>query len=909
MSANRVILVLGLLSALFFPSAAPAQQAHISSSARNIQLLTPEVGWTFLGNGLFWTTDGGGHWKNISPPAERSKHIASVFFLDTYTGWALIAARNDSSGEPTFELASTTDAGADWSVQPVVIPEHRGTSLGTDGWIDFVDSSHGWVNLEAAGSTNFNPGMMLETEDGGARWTVVQGPQVWGAIRFITAEDGWLAGGPGDEHLYVTHNGSKTWQEVRLKPPAQVGGAIVPAYDLPVFEDDRHGFLQVIYSGPEGVASQLLIYSTADGGKTWEPDTILSVLTGSSVGVPAPTAITDSAAILAVGPSPAGVSVVSVPLTGPGSPGRTISLVGGVQISFANSEDGWVLTQSGLLSTTDGGASWTNVTPWGRRAGPAASVNQPVSAAAVSGVAAPAQSVNPAAGAGGSVHRSVHLGFDMCQATTVAAMQTWWTYSPYYDANIYIGGDTRSCLQPNLSSAWVTQVSGQGWGLIPTWSGPQAPCTTFSNTFSSTPSVAVTQGETEATSAANAAKALGLSQTVIYYDMENYDTTNTQCGDAVTAFVGGWVSQLHNDGYSAGVYANPDPAEYDVSAASPLPDEIWVAKYDGRATIWGLGDLEDPLWSTNQRVHQYLGNTTESYGAVSLTIDRDIENASVAGSNGAKSFSYTLLEFQYPGATGTSVQGINDLGQMNAPDYTGQIVGGYGVGTQSYGFLDVGGSFTSIAYPGGTQTQANALNNLGQVVGIYLDNTNLYHGFLYLANSGTLTTVDDPSTTSSDYAYGINDDSQIVGYYWANSANHGYLDAGGTFTTIDYPGALETFLTAINGLGQMVGGYNDSKGSQHGFLYDGGNFSTFDCKGATVTEPFGINNNGLVVGVCWSSAPQYTGFLYDTVHKTFTTFLYQGQPTYLWGINDAAQMVGYYLPGSTTPSQGLVATH
>jgi hypothetical protein len=79
--------------------------------------------------------------------------------------------------------------------------------------------------------------------------------------------------------------------------------------------------------------------------------------------------------------------------------------------------------------------------------------------------------------------------------------------------------------------------------------------------------------------------------------MEQYDTNNSQCASAVTAYVSGWVSELHLKGYStgAGVYANPDNAGRDIWNALPKADEIWIAKWDGRATIWNLGTTSVPF--------------------------------------------------------------------------------------------------------------------------------------------------------------------------------------------------------------------------------------------------------------------------------------------------------------------------
>jgi hypothetical protein len=86
----------------------------------------------------------------------------------------------------------------------------------------------------------------------------------------------------------------------------------------------------------------------------------------------------------------------------------------------------------------------------------------------------------------------------------------------------------------------------------------------------------------------------------------------------------------------------------------------------------------------------------------------------------------------------------------------------------------------------------------GQIVGPYYDGST-YHGFL--DNGGTYTTIDPPGSTGST-AYVINTSGQIAGYYVDGSGfTHGFLDNGGTYTTIDPPGSTSTIVDGINDSG------------------------------------------------------------------------------------------------------------
>ena len=363
----RVIITLVLFSALFFSAASPARAG--------MKLLTPEVGWLSGGKGILWTTDAGTSWKDITPPLGPRARIASVFFLDTFNGWALISYQGEDGTYSHSDLASTSTAGANWSIMPVTIPEPspRSAPLSGRGHIYFLDARHGWMNLGLLSSSNFRWGILLATQDGGRTWAQVpEGPGVSGQVRFVTAKDGWLFGGPTGK-LYATHDGGRSWQEVSLQPPAQVGGAIYPTYDLPVFHDRRHGFLPVNYSGPADAPSKLAVYSADDGGRTWRLVRVLAVSRRMSGGQRVPVAIADSVLIVHTGSGLEGTSVTiaAVPLTGEASSSVVVSPPI-VSLTFADRMHGWVSTQRGLLSTVDGGVSWKNISPGRGKNAPAA---------------------------------------------------------------------------------------------------------------------------------------------------------------------------------------------------------------------------------------------------------------------------------------------------------------------------------------------------------------------------------------------------------------------------------------------------------------------------------------------------------------------------------------------------------
>ncbi|MFD7729567.1 DUF1906 domain-containing protein [Kitasatospora phosalacinea] len=229
-------------------------------------------------------------------------------------------------------------------------------------------------------------------------------------------------------------------------------------------------------------------------------------------------------------------------------------------------------------------------------------------------------------------------GFDACTAPPLETMRAWWGTSPYGAVGIYTSGRQRACAQPRLTAAWVREVRAMGWQLVPTHVGRQAPCMTASGKAQRIdPAKAVQQGKEEAAEAVRAVKDLGLrTGTPVYLDIEAYPRGDSACSQAVTDFTVGWTQALHRAGFRSGFYSSIDAGIADLAAAAragsaPLPDAVWYARWDDRATTTdGAGRLGDDLWADHARIHQYRGNVQEAYGGAALTVDRDQLDGPVA---------------------------------------------------------------------------------------------------------------------------------------------------------------------------------------------------------------------------------------------------------------------------------------
>ncbi|HXA60322.1 MAG TPA: DUF1906 domain-containing protein [Streptosporangiaceae bacterium] len=253
----------------------------------------------------------------------------------------------------------------------------------------------------------------------------------------------------------------------------------------------------------------------------------------------------------------------------------------------------------------------------------------PMGPRAVRGPAAPPAVGGPA----GTAHRwhagwTVGSGFDNCSAPPRATMKAW--RAAYSVTSVYIGGESRGCAQPNLTRAWVRAVRLRGWRLIPTYVGPQAPCTGFHNRFTARDAYA--QGARAADDAVASARALGIEQRApIYYDMEAY-SGNERCRAAVLTFLRSWAHRLRQRSQVSGVYSSAGSAIHDlvgVHRKKAKPSAIWFAHWDGKARTQGDSYVPDRRWSPHRRIKQYLGEHRETHGGIGMTVDRNVVDGRV----------------------------------------------------------------------------------------------------------------------------------------------------------------------------------------------------------------------------------------------------------------------------------------
>jgi probable HAF family extracellular repeat protein len=131
-----------------------------------------------------------------------------------------------------------------------------------------------------------------------------------------------------------------------------------------------------------------------------------------------------------------------------------------------------------------------------------------------------------------------------------------------------------------------------------------------------------------------------------------------------------------------------------------------------------------------------------------------------------------------------------------------------------------GGVFTAVAgLPSNVNNQAVGLNNSGEIVGFYQPTSAPSESFGYLDDGGTITTI-DPFGSTFVSANGINDEGDIVGTYQNGSgATLGFVwTPGGGYRSFDIAGSTLTDINSINNKGDIVGFYTDAAGATIGFV-------------------------------------------------------------------------------------------
>ena len=172
-----------------------------------------------------------------------------------------------------------------------------------------------------------------------------------------------------------------------------------------------------------------------------------------------------------------------------------------------------------------------------------------------------------------------------------------------------------------------------GWGVLPTYVGPQAPCWNGGTGVLISPGKAAAQGNAAGRDAVKRREVLPPAPgSPIYYDMEAY-VGGTTCKLAILRFLGAWDRSVAAGGYLAAVYSSRDSGIANIAEWTAghnpgftPPDAVWIALWDGIPSLNG----DRLAWPLTMRSKQYSGNVNVTVGGIRLNIDKDIVGGPVA---------------------------------------------------------------------------------------------------------------------------------------------------------------------------------------------------------------------------------------------------------------------------------------
>jgi photosystem II stability/assembly factor-like uncharacterized protein len=277
-----VAAVAGFFAAYQFVHRSIPVRVHNTSSGTcnwsGFRMYSASVGWQDMTR----TTDGGGTWRDVSPPTppNLTKAGRGSCIFDADHAWV-----TESTGAPTqpdqLLVLATRDGGQTWQ-QGEAVPFSGGIT--STALLEFIDLEHGWLLTDTGASR-----VLYATVDGGGRWSQVatatsNGPTLGSialgcresGMTFINRDRGWITfdctGAPGltvdqasSPFVIVTNDGGGSWTQVHL-PSVPAGGTLC-------------GASAALFTGVDGVMpvtcssgnQQILnaVFRTDDGGETW----------------------------------------------------------------------------------------------------------------------------------------------------------------------------------------------------------------------------------------------------------------------------------------------------------------------------------------------------------------------------------------------------------------------------------------------------------------------------------------------------------------------------------------------------------------------------------------------------------------------------------------------------------------
>jgi len=616
-----------------FPAEADQE---LNPSDIEIGLISKNELWLKSGSRLYHTKDGGNQWSDITPDSALVEPYLLVSFPASDLGYALYFTQTELSLE--LEIVKTTTKGTAWSPVSGDLEEKINQQFYQpfgEIQMQWLDERTAMVLVKESSSSNFSIGTLFISEDGGKSWSEKEVP-VAEKLVFLDPLVGYMLNPASSESLYRTQDGGNSWNLVEINLPEVLeSGAF--QLSLPINLSDGRVYLPI---------------------KTMEEDAkSIDYLVGIEPSSTAKTIIElESFGILPILP-PSNQKQI------PETSSEHIS-----KIQTQDAQNIWITMKDGvcenhladddkldiicesswqMVRSQSGGLEWVTVS----LPGGLTSVTKSFTTSAGTSQADLGEKQILSGSVGGTF---IGHAFDKCEVPTLSQLQTWYTSSPYKAVNLYFGGISRFCSNSAITASYIQSINAQGWKVIPTWVGHQAPCTSYKYPFPYDVEEAYQYGVNNANQAQARMKELGLTKPdgsggIVYLDLEHF-AYSSSCSAAARAYLTGWTTRLSQLGTYSGLYSTSsginDNRYYNI--AKP-PSAVWIAEwyktpgFRQYETVWDLRYLSNDYWINHQRILQYSGGHDETWGGVKMNIDSNVSDGPMAMSDGSQLYRYILI--------------------------------------------------------------------------------------------------------------------------------------------------------------------------------------------------------------------------------------------------------------------------
>lgn len=268
-------------------SMACAREQSIAASPENdgskLAVAGVEDGWkqevTETHSAILHSSDGGRHWRDVSPPAltreVKKSGARNTDDLDALAALCPLGGRRAClairSGRALL-MEYTSDAGRHWK-------ETSAPMTADAVSISFLDEARGFLLASSSPAAGLMRKTVYGTEDGGGHWRLLASPHGGSyyttGISFRSPANGWITGtyhGGDNAPLYRTRDGGKNWRIQKLAIPADFRGGYADTYP-PAFigREKTRGWMQVklVRHEPAPDREAWVNYVSEDGGETW----------------------------------------------------------------------------------------------------------------------------------------------------------------------------------------------------------------------------------------------------------------------------------------------------------------------------------------------------------------------------------------------------------------------------------------------------------------------------------------------------------------------------------------------------------------------------------------------------------------------------------------------------------------